>query len=191
MRIIAGTAKGRRLQTPAKNSRRIRPTADRAREALFSIIGPEVVGATVVDLYAGTGALGLEALSRGAGSALFVDLHNESLTLIGKNIELCGFSERSRVVRRDLTKGLSFLEQTAPTAGYDLIFIDPPYGKELASKALADLNRLAVVAQGGLVIAEEESGAVFAERCQNFRLCDQRRYGDTGFWLFRPEEGGE
>jgi len=189
LRIIAGTAKGRRLHTPAKSSRRIRPTADRAREALFSIIGPEVVGAAVLDLYAGTGALGLEALSRGAGSALFVDLHNEALTLVGKNIELCGFSERSRVVRRDATKGLSFLEQAAPESGYDLIFIDPPYGKELASKALDDLACMSVVAKDGLVIAEEESGAVFAGTYQGLRLCDQRRYGDTGFWLFRMEEG--
>ncbi len=188
MRIIAGTAKGRRLFTPAKKSRRIRPTADRAREALFSIIGKEVMGAAVLDLYAGTSALGLEALSRGAESALFVDLHNEALGLIGKNIELCGFSERSRVVRRDLTKGLSFLEQQAPATGYDLVFLDPPYGKELASKALADLGTMTLLAEDGLVIAEEESGAEFAEVYQGLRLFDRRRYGDTGFWLFRPEE---
>ncbi|MFC1512845.1 16S rRNA (guanine(966)-N(2))-methyltransferase RsmD [Thermodesulfobacteriota bacterium] len=188
MRIIAGTAKGRRLYTPAKSSRRIRPTADRSREALFSIIGQEVVGAAVLDLYAGTGALGLEALSRGAGSALFVDLHNEALGLIGKNIELCGFSERSRIIRRDVTKGLFFLEQTAPVTGFDLVFIDPPYGKELASKALADLASMTLLAKDGLVIAEEESGAEFAEAYQGLRLFDRRRYGDTGFWLFRPEE---
>lgn len=188
MRIIAGTAKGRRLQTPAKSSRRIRPTADRAREALFSIIGAEIAGAAVLDLYAGTGAMGLEALSRGADSVTFVDLHNEALTLVGKNIELCGFSERSRVVRRDLMKGLSFLEQIAPETGYDLVFVDPPYGKELASKALVDMAELRILAEDALVIAEEESGAVFAETYQGLRLCDRRRYGDTGFWLFRPEE---
>lgn len=188
MRIIAGTAKGRRLQTPAKSSRRIRPTADRAREALFSIIGAEVVGATVLDLYAGTGAMGLEALSRGAASAVFVDLHNEALSLIGKNIELCGFADRARVVRRDLTKGFLFLEQTAPATGFDLVFIDPPYGKALASRALVGLADLKLLAENTLVIAEEESGAVFVETYQGLRLCDRRRYGDTGFWLFRPEE---
>ena len=188
MRIIAGTAKGRRLQTPSKKGRRVRPTADRAREALFSIIGSEVKGASVLDLYAGTGALGLEALSRGAESALFVDLHNEPLGLIGKNIELCGFSERSRVVRRDLTKGLFFLAEMAPAMGYDLIFIDPPYGKGLAAKALADLGSSALLAEEGLVVAEEESGSDFADAYQSLQLVDRRRYGDTGFWLFRPEE---
>jgi len=188
LRIIAGAAKGRRLHTPAKSSRRIRPTADRAREALFSIIGSEVNGAAVIDLYAGTGALGLEALSRGAESALFVDLHNEALGLIGKNIELCGFSERSQVVRRDLTKGLFFLEQMAPATGYDLVFIDPPYGKELASRAITDLGRTKSLAKDALVIVEEESTANFAEAQGGLRLLDRRRYGDTGFWLFRPEE---
>ena len=188
MRIIAGTTKGRRLHTPAKSSRRIRPTADRAREAVFSIIGSEVKRAAVLDLYAGTGALGLEALSRGADSAVFVDLHNESLELINKNIDLCGFSERSQLVRRDLTKGLSFLEQISPAKGYDLIFIDPPYGKELASKALSDLGNTKLLTKDTLVIAEEESAAIFAEEYNGLRLFDRRRYGDTGFWLFRPEE---
>jgi len=188
LRIIAGSARGRRLCTPARGDRRIRPTADRAREALFSIIGPEVVGAAVVDLYAGTGALGLEALSRGAASALFVDLHNDPLGLIGKNIELCGFSERSCLVRRDLTKGLFFLAQLAPAEGFDLVFIDPPYGKGLAMMALTELGRLELLAGKALVVAEEDSSAVFAESYQGLRLFDQRRYGDTGFWLFRPEE---
>ena len=188
MRIIAGTAKGRRLHSPAKGSRRIRPTSDRAREALFSIIGSDVESAAILDLYAGTGALGLEALSRGAASAVFVDLHNESLSLVGKNIELCGFSERSQLIRRDLTKGLSFLEQISPAKGYDLIFIDPPYGKELASKALDDLGRTKLLTEDTLVIAEEESTATFAEAYNGLRLFDRRRYGDTGFWLFRPEE---
>ena len=188
MRIIAGTAKGRRLFTPAKNDRRIRPTADRAREALFSIIGSLVHQASVLDLYAGTGALALEALSRGAEFATLVDLHNEALSLITKNIELCGFSERSRIIRRDLTKGLSFLEQMVPPKGYDLVFIDPPYGKELATKALTFLGESSLLADDGLVIAEEKSSAVFADSYKRLYLSDCRRYGDTGFWLYRRGE---
>ncbi|NOQ66626.1 MAG: methyltransferase, partial [Desulfobacterales bacterium] len=110
MRIIGGTARGRRLQTPLNNTvtsaQPIRPTAERAREALFSIIGQEVKGATVLDLFAGTGALGLEALSRSAQQAVFIDNNLHALQLVGKNIELCGFSDRALVLKRDLSKGL-------------------------------------------------------------------------------------
>ena len=111
MRIIAGTAKGRRLFSPGrhKNNLRIRPTSDRARESLFNILGPlPVKGARVLDLFAGTGALGLEALSRGAEQAVLVDNDSGAITLIHKNITICGFSERTSVLRRDLMKGLFF-----------------------------------------------------------------------------------
>ena len=128
MRIIGGTARGRRLQTPPKStvsrtgSQLIRPTADRAREALFNIIGKEVEDAVVLDLFAGTGALGLEALSRGAQSAAFVDKSSQSTDLIKKNIELCGFSDKSFVIKRDLAKSLSFLEKHAPNREFSIIF---------------------------------------------------------------------
>ena len=128
MRIIAGTARGRQLQTPSKSTagysgQLIRPTADRSREALFSIIGQEIKGATVLDLYAGTGALGLEALSRSAKRVVFVDNNPHAIKLIEKNIELCGFSDQTLVLKRDLSKGLSFLAKQLPEIKFSIILL--------------------------------------------------------------------
>ncbi len=113
MRIIAGTAKGRRLFSPPSSKGgkgEIRPTSDRAREALFNVLAGHADGAQVLDLCAGTGAMGLEALSRGADHSVFVDNGRTALALIGKNIHACGFDDKSTVLQRDLFKGLSFLE---------------------------------------------------------------------------------
>jgi len=187
LRIVAGTARGRRLKTPRGQA--IRPTADRAREALFNILGQRVQGARVADLFAGTGALGLEALSRGAAEAVFVDWQPAALDLIRENINLCGFSDRSRVLKRDLRKGLFCLRESGGPTGFDLVFLDPPYGRDLAEKSVVELGQGAIVAAGGLVIAEEESRAALPGRCGELQLVDVRRYGDTGFWLY--EQGDE
>lgn len=194
MRIIAGTARGRRLATPPKGGgvQTIRPTADRAREALFSIIGTEVVGATVLDLFAGTGALGLEALSRGAHAALFIDWQRLALEIVRRNIVLCGFAAQATVVKRDLARGLLSLQPLAPAPGFSLVFLDPPYGRQLAEKALAELGQGGLVAAGALVVAEEDAGAAFAETYGILHQEDRRRYGDTGFWFYRSlRQGGE
>lgn len=183
MRIISGSARGRRLFAPGKTA--IRPTSDRVREALFNIIGPPSQDMAVLDLYAGTGALGIEALSRGAGSALFVDKHPQAVSLIEKNISLCGFSEKSRVIMRDLVKGLSFLSALKPAAGFALIFVDPPYGKGFAHCILTEIAGHNLVAAGGLIIVEDKAGTDFPERIGALTMADQRRYGDTGLWLYR------
>lgn len=189
MRIVAGTAKGRRLKTP--HTQAIRPTADRAREALFSILGLRVAGARVADLFAGTGALGLEALSRGAAAAIFVDYQPAALDLIRENIILCGFSDRSRVLKRDLRKGLFCLRDIAGPAGFDLVFLDPPYGRGLAEQTVIELGQGGIVAQGGLVIVEEQSRASLPAPCGRLRLADVRRYGDTGFWLYEQGDADD
>lgn len=191
MRIIGGTARGRRLQTPPENTAKrsgrpvIRPTADRAREALFSIIGSEVKNAWVLDLFAGTGALGLEALSRGAGSAVFVDKNSQSITLIQKNIALCGFSDRSSIVKRDLAKSLSFLEKILPGKEFSIIFIDPPYKKGLSCSMIKELSSGALLASSGLVIVEDGADIELPGSMGLLTLIDRRQYGDTGFWLYR------
>ena len=191
MRIIGGTAKGRRLQTPPKSTAKrtgrpvIRPTADRAREALFSIIGSEVENGEVLDLFAGTGALGLEALSRGARSAVFVDKNSQSITLIQKNIELCGFSDRSSIIKRDLAKSLSFLEKILPGKEFSIIFIDPPYKNGLSLSMIKELSSGALLASSGLVIVEDDADIELPRSMGLLTLIDQRQYGDTGFWLYR------
>ncbi len=190
MRIIAGSAKGRRLFTPVRSAGRgsIRPTADRAREALFSILGEDVLKASVLDLYAGTGALGLEALSRGAATVLFVDYAAEALALVHRNIEACGFAEASRVVKRDLSQGLALPAELVPTAGFSLVFSDPPYGHGLGLLMLMDLDSGGLLAPGATLVAEDVAKAQYPAELDRLRLFDQRRYGDTGFWLYRAME---
>lgn len=185
MRIIGGTARGRKLLGPGKA--KIRPTSDRAREALFNIVSPETRGKPVLDLFAGTGALGLEALSRGAATALFVDNHRQALDLVQKNIQLCGFSDRARIVKRDLTKGLSFLQEMLPTGGFSLIFADPPYLSGLGQTLLGEMREIGLVASEGLIVFEDAASEILPEKIGGLSLGDQRRYGDTGFWLYRPE----
>ena len=185
MRIIAGSAKGRRLFSPSKQKRNlIRPTADRAREALFNIIGSKVNGAVILDLFAGTGALGLEALSRGAASALFVDQHHEAISLINKNLAACSFLAVSTVLKRNLAGNLSFLRQYCPEQGFSIIFLDPPYKKGLGLKTLVRLGTGRFVTNCGLVIVEEDAGCKLPAEAGLLHLYDQRCYGETGFWLY-------
>ncbi len=192
MRIIGGTARGRKLIAPGSRfGDIIRPTSDRAREALFNIIGDEVVDAGLLDLFAGSGAIGLEALSRGARSAVFVDANQQVLELIRSNIEKCGFSDKSVILCRDLMKGLSFIHTLKPRLYFDLVFIDPPYGKGMAQKILQELDKTAVCAADCLIIAEDESRAHLPESAGRFHLVDQRHYGEVGFWFYRPDRGDE
>ena len=166
----------------------IRPTSDRAREALFNILGFQVLEARVLDLYAGTGALGLEALSRGAKTALFVDNNPKAIALIQRNGEVCGFSGQLQVLKRDVGRGLSFLPGLAPGSGFNLIFIDPPYGKGQGERALQNLTALGVVADNAVAVVEDNARENLPERIGCLRLIDQRRYGENGFWLYQMSE---
>ena len=177
------------MQAPSGNTvtsvQPIRPTADRAREALFSIIGQEVKGAVVLDLYAGTGALGLEALSRSARQAVFVDNNPLALQLIGINIELCGFSDRAIVLKQDLSKGLNFLEKQPHELKFSIIFMDPPYRKGLTTTMLHGIEKTNILSPDVLVVVEENALAELPTMVNELRLVDQRRYGETGFWFYR------
>lgn len=187
MRIIAGRARGRRLFAPgSRGGAAIRPTADRAREALFNILGwVRVEGAQVLDLFAGTGALGLEALSRGAKTACFVDLSPLALELINSNILACGFGEQARVIRHDLLRSPSFWPKGQGAAPiFDLIFLDPPYRQGLCATTLTNLLATGMVGERAQVICEDDSRESLPERIGPLQLHDQRAYGDTGFWFY-------
>ncbi len=189
MRIIAGRFRGRALQGPGGGRGRgqapIRPTADRAREALFSIIGSEVEGARVLDLFAGSGALGLEALSRGARQAVFVENGQAALELIRRNIDLCGCGEQAEVVRGDLANNAEKLCQRLGGKPFDLILLDPPYDRGLAPLLLKAIAASGCLAEDGLLVAEERATGRLPERTGILCLVDQRTYGDTGFWFYR------
>jgi 16S rRNA (guanine966-N2)-methyltransferase len=196
LRIISGQARGRKLFTPG-NSTGIRPTSDRAREALFSIIGQRVQDACVLDLYSGTGALGLEALSRGAKEVIFIDNSHTALELTRKNYELCRGNKshsdktQSLIVKYDLRRGLSISSEMTRncTNGFDLIFLDPPYGKGLAEKTLLDIDAGNLCNKNSLVIAEEASGIKLSDVFpKQLNLHEQRQYGDTSFWFYFCEK---
>lgn len=185
MRIIAGTAKGRRLSGPAKMKRSlIRPTSDRAREALFNIISQKIIGAQVLDLFAGTGALGLESLSRGAAACLAVDNNKESLRLIRGNSAACFFADKLTLIKRDLRKGLIFLQNFKPVSGFSLVFLDPPYNKELSSKIFKELADGSLLATQATVIIEEDGEVELPSGAGCLSLHDKRIYGGTGFWFY-------
>jgi 16S rRNA (guanine966-N2)-methyltransferase len=176
VRIVAGEFRGRTLLTPAGD--RIRPTADRVRQTVFDVLthsyGNPIAGARVLDLFAGTGAFGLEAISRGAHSVLFVEDGAEARGLIRGNVEAFGLTGRTRIFRRDATR----LGEAGTVAPFTLAFADPPYGQGLGEKALA-----AAVAGGWLtpdaVIVLEESATAEIAPIPGLSLTESRRVGDT------------
>lgn len=191
MRVISGSARGRRLLAPGNRfGSLIRPTSDRAREALFSILSHRVDDAAVLDLFAGTGALGVEALSRGAAQAVFVDGHRQVVELITANLAACGFTVRATVVLRDLTKGVGFLAALAPSGGFDLVFVDPPYAKGLAQATLTAITASSAVllAPNATIVVEDQANAEFPDASGLWACVDQRRYGEAGFWFYRHTE---
>jgi 16S rRNA (guanine966-N2)-methyltransferase len=133
MRVIAGEHKGRRLTPPDWEG--VRPTSDRLRETLFNVLGPHVAGARVLDGFSGTGAVGIEALSRGAGHVTFVDTDRRATALAGANLSRCGIKERYAIIRVDFAR-LSSRFEAAPPGRFDIIFLDPPYGAESMASAL-------------------------------------------------------
>lgn len=178
MRVIAGTLGGRRLDAPPGQG--TRPTSDRVREALFSILS-DVSGARVLDVYAGTGALGIEALSRGAERATFVESAPRALAVLKKNLSSLGLEARARVIASRAERALSTVIEGGP---FDLVLVDPPYAD--LGDAVAILARLAekgVIAEGGRVVLEHASGDRGAE-VAGLMLADERRYGDTGVSIY-------
>jgi 16S rRNA (guanine966-N2)-methyltransferase len=183
MRIVGGRHRGRVLAAP--KDRAIRPTADRLRESLFDILihahNDPVTGARVLDLFAGTGALGLEALSRGAAFALFVDDGAEARALIRENIASLGLGGATKIFRRDATKlGANSL------APFSLAFLDPPYGRGLAGRALVAAYAGGWLAAHALIVVEEAAGATFLTP-KGLSEIDRRPYGDTQLVFLRTD----
>src|SRR5581483_8215849 len=178
MRVVGGRLKGRNIAGPT--SRDIRPTADRLRESVFNILvhayDNPIDGARVLDLFAGTGALGIEAVSRGAAFALFVDNGAEARALLRNNVEALALGGVSKVYRRDATD----LGPAHPMQPFALAFLDPPYGKGLAEKALASLHEGGWLTPGALVVVEEAKAASFAAPA-GFEELERRAYDDTEF----------
>ena len=178
MRIIAGDYKGRRLYTPADH--RIRPTSDKVKEALFSILGEESDGAVVCDLCSGTGNLGLEALSRGADKCYFGDHSGESIKLIKDNIEMCRAEDYSVVIHGDFKKTLSLIGERV-----NIFFLDPPYNKDLWEDAMLMIKELDLLAEGGIIVCEHRSRQELDDEVAGFEKVKERNYGKVVLSLYR------
>lgn len=180
MRVIAGRAKGRTLVAPRGLG--TRPLTDRAREALFSSLGEVVAGARVLDLYAGSGALGIEALSRGAAHVTFVERGRAALGALRRNLGAVGFE--AEVVAGDVARFL----RDAENGRYQLAFVDPPYALSLASveEILRELEPLLV--PGAAVVLHRPAGEGTPAASPMLRLVDERRYGDSRLWRYEKEE---
>jgi 16S rRNA (guanine966-N2)-methyltransferase len=182
MRVVGGRLKGRNLASPS--SRDIRPTADRLREAVFNILvhayDNPVEGARVVDLFAGTGALGIEAVSRGARFALFVDNGTEARALLRNNVEALGLGGITKIFRRDATN----LGPAHPVEPFSLVFLDPPYRMRLAEKACISLRDGDWLTRDALLVVEEAKAAEFAAP-EGFEELERRGYDDTEFVFLR------
>jgi 16S rRNA (guanine966-N2)-methyltransferase len=182
MRVVGGRLKGRNLVSPA--SRDIRPTADRLRESVFNILvhayDNPLQDARVLDLFAGTGALGIEAVSRGALFTLFVDNGAEARALLRNNVEALALGGVTKVYRRDATN----LGPAYPMEPFSVAFLDPPYGKGLAEKALASLREGGWLTPGALLVVEEAKAAAFAAP-GGFEELERRAYDDTEFVFLR------
>lgn len=187
MRITGGLARGRRLLGPRDEQRFLRPTCDRVREALFNILGQRVNKAMVLDLFAGTGTWGIEALSRGAAAVLFVDASPEAGRLIAANVHTCLPQAQAGFVRLQLNASsrLGFLGGKIPAPHlFDLVFLDPPYQKNLAQQLLKVVEEAHILAPDALVVAEEHHSTTLPARIGSLQSLDRRLYGESALWLY-------
>lgn len=188
MRIISGTARGRRLLSP--KNQRVRPTADRVKEALFSILTSRLDtwdGVRVLDLFAGTGNLGIEALSRGACHAVFCDSHGESIRLVTDNLQHCAFSSQGTVIHSDALRALGQLQRRGEQ--FDLVFLDPPYQEQkLLSDVLTALASGSLLSAEAVIVVETAGKAQLPDQHDRLIQIDRRDYGDTAITLLTLDQ---
>jgi 16S rRNA (guanine966-N2)-methyltransferase len=210
MRVVTGEAKGRKLKTPKTVG--TRPIMDRVKTALFDILSPEIKGVRFLDLFAGTGSVGIEALSRGAAHATFIEMNAKIVKLVRENLQITGLADRADILHSDAFKFLQAYQASAvagnsqvttpQTAGtgrsvhnqqrpYDIIYIAPPQYEELAARALTLVDSSTLFADDGLVIVQihpKERTGVAAVISKHFELTDERRYGSTLLMFYRHRQ---
>lgn len=175
VRVIGGERRGKRLLSVRGLA--TRPTADRVREAIYNIISSRVSGASVLDLFAGTGILGIEALSRGARFAIFIDNCRAPVDIIRKNLIACRFEARAKVIQQDIQRGLGWLKNEG--SPFDLVFMDPPYQKMLIGSTLSLLFNSGTLSRDSLIVVEHSVAEPLAGIPPEFCRIDQRNYGKT------------
>ncbi len=183
MRVIAGSLKGRKLMM---KKGAIRPTSDKVRSAIFNILPRDLSEAVVLDLFAGTGAMGIEAISRGALRAVFVDSGRDSARLLARNIEETGVTERARVIHRNAAGALKLLRGYGER--FDLVFIDPPYGGGEAEKVMNLIGEPGLLNNGAVVVVEHDASSETASGYGTLELTDRRKYGRTAASFYEIKE---
>jgi len=183
MRVIGGAARGRRLKVPKGQA--VRPTAARVKESLFNILPHDFSGLRVLDLFAGSGNVSIEALSRGAAKAVLIDESPRSAAVIRDNLSRLGLNERADVWTAPVFRSLRKLAKSGET--FDLIFLDPPYDRELVGATLSAIGQCHLLSGAGRVVAEHSAREAVKTRYENLVLNDQRRYGDTLLSFFKRE----
>ncbi|MBI5238740.1 MAG: 16S rRNA (guanine(966)-N(2))-methyltransferase RsmD [Deltaproteobacteria bacterium] len=184
MRVVGGKLKGRRLKS--FKGRAIRPTSDMVREAVFSILGSvegfEFNGTKALDLFAGTGAMGIEAISRGAESAVFIDNSKESTALISKNLEACGIEGSAAIVKKDALSAISHFSKHGEK--FDMVFIDPPYGGTLLADALNAITVAGILNHKAVLVAETSKRTALKDAPSGLQTLVEKKYGDTLIYIF-------
>lgn len=178
MRVVTGSARGVRLLTP--DGIKTRPTADRVKEGLFSIIQFEIEGRRILDLFAGTGQLGIEALSRGAESAVFVDASKEAVNLVKENLKRTKLEKNARVLQADYATFLRSCRET-----FDIVFLDPPYAEKFLENALKTISEIDILRDGGIIICEKAVEKALETMIPGLILQKEYRYGKTSLVLYR------
>lgn len=177
MRVITGTARGRKLKTPENDA--IRPTTDNVKESVFNIIQFDIEGRRMLDLFAGTGQMGIECLSRGAAEAVFVDESREAVRIVRENLRSCGL--KAAVVQQD---ALAFLRGCGK---FDLIFIDPPYDAQLYEPVLKSINLVDILSDGGIIVCEARRETDLPDMKPPYRKGKEYRYGKVKICIYTKE----
>ena len=184
MRVISGKARGVQLKTP--EGMQTRPTADRVKEALFSILQFDLPGTRVLDLFGGTGQLGIEAISRGAKSAVFVDAGEPACRLIRENLRRAKMESEAQVIRADYLEYLSRCRDK-----FDIILLDPPYAEVFLENALKKISEIDILQSGGIIVTERPVEKVLSVTLEGFSRSKDYKYGKTILTLYRKDEGSE
>ncbi len=184
MRVISGKAKGAKLGSC--RGIQVRPTLDRVKESIFNIISWDFGEKEVLDLFAGIGSLGIECLSRGAKKVVFIESNSRAVDSLRKNLKHCGFTDQSEIIEVLVTQGIKILEGKGNK--FDLIFLDPPYQKDLVNTTLKELSQSQLLREDTLIIAEHAFREKIPECFKRVNLKDRRRYGETVVSLFRADK---
>jgi 16S rRNA (guanine966-N2)-methyltransferase len=175
MRVISGASKGRKLAT--QRGQALRPTSGRIKESIFSVLGGNVEGKVVLDLFAGTGNLGIEALSRGAGKAFFAEQGRQALSLIQKNLAQCGLEGQARILPGDALRAIGILD--AKGESFDLIFMDPPYERGLVARTFGKLQTHRIYHEGSILVVQRDRREPLPDPLEGWRLIREKKTGDT------------